>query len=151
MHEREKVMFQMIVVAHNESPESERALASAIQLAKSPHAELQTVTAMADLPAYTAYSGALDPSVTRVLEDDRLKFYDQLQEKAHSSALIHGIELGCHLIEGRQVEAIVDFLRSHKADLLVIGLHQRDLHISRLWSTVYELAQEAPCSVLDVH
>lgn len=49
------------------------------------------------------------------------------------------------------MEAIVDFLRSQKADLLVVGLHQRDLYIARLWSTVYELAQEAPCSVLGVH
>jgi hypothetical protein len=32
-----------------------------------------------------------------------------------------------------------------------MGLHQRSLHLARLWSTVYELAQEAPCSVLGVH
>jgi nucleotide-binding universal stress UspA family protein len=55
------------------------------------------------------------------------------------------------VVEGAGVEAIVDFLRKQKADLLVIGLHQRDFYIARLWSTVYELAQEAPCSVLGVH
>jgi hypothetical protein len=41
--------------------------------------------------------------------------------------------------------------RKHEADLLVVGLHNRDLYIARLWSTVYELAQEAPCSVLGVY
>ena len=144
-------MFQKLIAAYNESPESERALISAIQLAKIVNSELQTITVMAELPAYTAYAGAADASFSRVLKDDRLKFYERLQQKAHALARSHGIDLRSHLIEGRGVEAIVDFLREQKADLLVIGLHQRDFYISRLWSTVYELAQEAPCSVLGVH
>jgi nucleotide-binding universal stress UspA family protein len=144
-------MYQKVVVAYNESPESERALASAIQLALNLHAELQTITVMADLPAYTVYAGAIDASVAQALKDDRMRFYEQLQERARALAERCGIELHTHLVEGRQVEAIVEFLRRHKADLLVIGLHQRDLHIARLWSTVYDLAQEAPCSVLGVH
>jgi hypothetical protein len=37
------------------------------------------------------------------------------------------------------------------ADLLVIGLHQHDFYLSRLWSSVYDLAQDATCSVLGVH
>ena len=51
------------------------------------------------------------------------------------------MEFDTRLIDGRHVEGIVDFLREDGADLLVIGLHQRDLHILRLWSTVYELAE----------
>jgi hypothetical protein len=42
-------------------------------------------------------------------------------------------------------------LAYHKTDLLVIGLHHRQSYISRLRSTVYGLAQNAPCSVLGVH
>ena len=145
-------MFRKIVVAYNESPEAERAFVSAMKLAKSLNAELLTVTAMADLPAYTAFADAsADGSLTRILEQDRLKFYTKLQETARARMADSGIEFRSHLVEGRQVEAIVEFLRQQKADLLVIGLHQRDLHIARLWSTVYELAQDAPCSVLGVH
>ena len=144
-------MFRKIVVAYNESPEAERAFVAAMKLAKSLNAELLTVTAMADLPAYTAFAQAADSSITRTLEDDRLKFYTKLQEKARAQMASSGIGFQSYLVEGRQVEAIVDFLRQQKADLLVIGLHQRDLHIARLWSTVYELAQDAPCSVLGVH
>jgi nucleotide-binding universal stress UspA family protein len=144
-------MFQKVVVAYNESPESQRALLSAIRLAKSLNAELQTITAMADLPAYTAYAEAADPSLSQTLQDDRLNFYRKLQDQARVQAENHGIELHSHLLDGQPVEAIVDFLRRQRADLLVIGLHQRELHISRLWSTVYELAQDAPCSVLGVH
>jgi nucleotide-binding universal stress UspA family protein len=144
-------MFRKIALAYNESPESQRALVSAIQLAKSLEAELHTVTVMTGLPAYTAYSAAVDASMSRVLMDDRMTFYRKLQEKAKALACQHDIELTPHLVEGGEVDAIVNFVRQQNTDLLVIGLHQRDLYVARLWSTVYELAQEAPCSVLGVH
>jgi nucleotide-binding universal stress UspA family protein len=144
-------MFRRIVVAYDGSPESQRSLVSAIRLAKSLDAELHTVTVIADLPAYTAFADAADSSVPRMLEQDRRQFYQNLQEKARDLFASYGIGFQGHLIEGKPVEAIVDFLRRQKADLLVLGLHQRELHIARLWSTVYELAQDAPCSVLGVH
>ncbi len=144
-------MFQKVVAAYNESPEAERALVSAIKLTKGWNGELQTITVMTDLPAYAAFASVGDPSLPHVLRQDREALYEHLQERARSLAHSHGIELRSHLVEGPGVEAIVDFLRAQKADLLVIGLHQRDFYIARLWSTVYELAQEAPCSVLGVH
>jgi nucleotide-binding universal stress UspA family protein len=144
-------MFRKIVVAYNETPEAHRALTAGILLAKSLGAELETITAAVDLPSYTAFAGAADPAIPRLLEQDRLTLYDELQNKARAQAESHGIRFQGHLIEGRPVEAIVDFLRREKADLLVIGLHQREFYIARLWSTVYELAQDAPCSVLGVH
>src|SRR5271163_4051651 len=144
-------MFQKIVVAYDGSREAERALVSAIRLAKSLNAELHAVTVMADLPAYAAFAEAADASITQLLQEDRTKFHQNLQEKARALALRDSMEIRSHVIEGHAVEAIVEFLRTQKADLLVIGLHQRDLYIARLWSTVYELAQEAPCSVLGVH
>jgi len=144
-------MFRKVVVAYNESPEAQRALFSGIQLAKALNADLQTITALSDLPAYTAFAEAAGPEVSQALQDDRLRFYRKLQDKARVQAESHGIELHSHLLDGRPVEAIVDFLRQQKADLLVIGLHQHDFYVARLWSTVYELAQDAPCSVLGVH
>jgi len=144
-------MFQRIVVAYDGSGEAERALVAAIRLAKSLSAELHSVTVMVDLPAYAAFAEAADSSLSQLLQDDRTKHYESLQEQARALALRDTMEIHSHVIEGRQVEAIVEFLRKQKADLLVVGLHQRDLYIARLWSTVYELAQEAPCSVLGVH
>jgi hypothetical protein len=49
------------------------------------------------------------------------------------------------------VHAILHFLKEQSADLLVVGLHQHDFYVSRLWSSVYDLAQDATCSVLGVH
>jgi nucleotide-binding universal stress UspA family protein len=144
-------MFKKIVVADTESPEAERALSAGIQLAKSLNAELHAVTVMASFPAYTAFADAADPSLSQTLQDDHLRFYELLPEKMRTMAQREGIGITSHVVEGDQVNAIVDFLRRRKADLLVVGLHQRDLYIARLWSTVYELAQEAPCNVLGVH
>jgi nucleotide-binding universal stress UspA family protein len=144
-------MFRRIVAAYNESPESQRVLDTAIRLAASLHAELHTVTAMESLPAYTAFAAVADPSLPRELKQDRLRLYEELQEKARTQVQVHGIELQNHLVEGQPVEAIIQFLRRQKADLVVIGLHPHDLHISRLWNKVFELAQDAPCSVLGVH
>jgi nucleotide-binding universal stress UspA family protein len=144
-------MFRKIVVAFNESPESQRAFLVALKLAKSLNAELQAVTAIGELPAYTAFAGVADSSISRVLEEDRRDFYAKLQDHARAQVESYGIGFHSYLVEGREVEAIVEFLRQQKADLLVVGLHQRDLYISRLWSTVFELAQDAPCSVLGVH
>jgi nucleotide-binding universal stress UspA family protein len=144
-------MFRKIVVAFNESSESQRAFVVALKLAKSLNAELQAVTAIGELPAYTAFAGIADSSISRVLEEDRRDFYAKLQDHARAQVESYGIGFHSYLVEGREVEAIVNFLRQQKADLLVVGLHQRDLYIARLWSTVFELAQDAPCSVLGVH
>jgi nucleotide-binding universal stress UspA family protein len=143
-------MFKKIVVAYNDSHESERALRTAIQLAKSLNAELHAVTVMTGLPAYTAFA-AVDSSLPQVLQDDQVKSHEVLQEKALRMAQESGIELWNHGVADHEIDVIVDFLRREKADLLVVGLHKSDLYIARLWSTVYELAQQSPCSVLGVH
>lgn len=123
---------------------SRRAIISGIHAFK-------TITVVADLPTYTAYAGAADPEFSRVLMDDREKAYAELKDKARAAAQTQGIEITSHIVEGSEVWAIIDFLRKERADLLVIGLHQRSLHIARLWSAVYELAQGVPCNVLAVH
>ena len=144
-------MFKKIAVAYNESPEAEHALACAIDLAKSLDAELSTITVTKPLPAYTAFAGVTGPALAEVLTNDHNVLYSSLDEKARSFARLHGVAVQSHVVEGHEVATIVSFLRSQRTDLLVIGLHQRDLYLARLWSTVYELAQEAPCSVLGVH
>ena len=78
------------------------------------------------------------------------KLTKDLQSAARQAALYEGVEFKIHLVEGEEVYAIVRFLADYKADLLVIGLHHQS-HISHLWSTVYALAQDAPCSVLGVN
>jgi len=74
-----------------------------------------------------------------------------LHEKASLLAQEHGVRATGAIIEGKEVKAILHYLKEQRADLLVIGLHQHDFYLSRLWSSVYDLAQDAHCSVLGVH
>jgi nucleotide-binding universal stress UspA family protein len=144
-------MFKRTAVAYNESPEASRALVSAIRLAKLLEAELQVVTVMQELPASTAYATAADSSLTRTLREDWSQHHEQMQAEARKKALGEGVAAATHLLEGDEVDALVGFLLRDRPDLLVIGLHPHASHVSRLWSTVYGVAQDAPCSVLGVH
>ena len=80
--------------------------------------------------------------------EDHIRCYQLLTDKLRVIICRDGIDILSHVVEDDRVNAIVDFLRRQKADLLVVGLHQRDLKIARLWSTVYELAQEARATSL---
>jgi nucleotide-binding universal stress UspA family protein len=144
-------MFKKIVVALNHLPESQRALRTAIELARASNAELATVSILGDLPAYTSFAIIVDPSAPNSMEEERRRAHGELHEEASLLARELGVRSKGSIVEGREVQAILHFLREEHADLLVIGLHQHDFYLSRLWSSVYDLAQDAPCSVLGVH
>jgi nucleotide-binding universal stress UspA family protein len=144
-------MFSKILVALNDLPESQRALRSAIELARVTNAELVTVSILRDLPAYTSFAIVVDPTAPDAMKEDRRRAQSELHERASLLAKQHGVRAKGSIMEGREVQAILHFLKDEGADLLVIGLHQQDFYLSRLWSSVYDLAQDAPRSVLDVH
>jgi len=144
-------MFARIAVAYDESPEAARALATAIRLAKTLGSELRAITIKEDPPVYTSYASAVDSCLARTLDEDQQERYEKLHAEAKECASRDGVGLVTHLLEGAECETIVQFLYHHRTDLLVIGLHRHASHISRLWSTVYEVAQDAPCCVLGVH
>lgn len=144
-------MYKNIAVAYDESPEAGRALATAIQLAKTLGIGLQTITVMEKLPAYTAFATSVDASLTVILDEDRTKYYDQMQAAARTAGQREGVEVITHVMDGEATDAIVSFVCQHKIDLLVIGIHRRSDRVSRMWSTVYTIAQNVPCSVLGVH
>jgi nucleotide-binding universal stress UspA family protein len=144
-------MFSKIVVALNDLPESQRALRTAIDLARSCNAELATVSILGDLPAYASFSAVVDPGVPAAMMEEQRQRHKELHEKAANLALELGVHAQSSVVAGKEVRTILHFLKEQNADLLVIGLHQHDFYLSRLWSSVYDLAQEATCSVLGVH
>ena len=144
-------MFSKIVVALNDLPESQRALRTAIELARLCNSELATVSILGDLPAYTSFSVAVDPGAPAAMMEERRDRHKEMHEKAASLARELGIHAQGSIVVGKEVRAILHFLKGQNADLLVVGLHQHDFYLSRLWSSVYDLAQDATCSVLGVH
>jgi nucleotide-binding universal stress UspA family protein len=144
-------MFSKIVVALNDLPESQRALRTAIDLARLCNAELATVSILGDLPAYTSFSIVVDPEAPDAMMKARRDRHQEMHKKAASLARELGVHAQGSIVVGNEVRSVLHFLKEQNADLLVIGLHQHDFYLSRLWSSVYDLAQDATCSVLGVH
>ena len=144
-------MFKRIVVALDDRPESHRALSSAIDLASTLKASLATLSMMEEMPGYESYAIAVDPNAPAEWNDEQRAEQRLVHEKAKEQAQASGLEITSHVLEDHDVSAIVRFLKEHKADLLVVGLHHRQPYIARLWNAIFELAQNAPCSILGVH
>jgi nucleotide-binding universal stress UspA family protein len=144
-------MFSKIIVALNDLPESQHALRTAIDLARSCNAELATVSILGDLPAYTSFSIVVDPGAPAAMMEEQQIRHKEMHEKAANLARELGVHAQGSIVAGNEVRAILHFLKEQNADLLVVGLHQHDFYLSRLWNSVYDLAQDATCSVLGVH
>jgi nucleotide-binding universal stress UspA family protein len=144
-------MFFKIAVALNDLPESQRALRTAIDMCRLCNAELAMVSFLGDLPAYSSFSIVVDPESPTEMMEARRHLHKEMLEKAEHLAQELGVEAQGSIVVGSEVRAILHFLKEQNADLLVVGLHQNDFYLSRLWSSVYDLAQETTCSVLGVH
>src|SRR5580692_2580962 len=126
-------MFSKIVVALNDLPESQRALRTAIDLARSCNAELATVSILGDPPAYTSFSAVVDPGSPAALMEERRHRHNEMHENAANLARELGVHAQGSIVVGNEVRAILHFLNEQNADLLVVGLHQHDFYLSRLW------------------
>src|SRR5262249_35382188 len=145
-------MFKRILVAYDESPASGRALLTGIHLAKSLNAELRAVSIQEKLPAYSGYIDAEVPGGTALLQQQATEYYRKLQTVAQEAAREQGIALKTELVEGDEVEAIVECAERTHSDLLVVGVHRNPLLASRLWDhTPHDLSQALSSDILGVH
>jgi nucleotide-binding universal stress UspA family protein len=144
-------MFSKIAVALNDQPESQRALRTAIDLCRLCKAELSMISILGHLPVYSSFAVVADPASPAAMMEERRLHHKEMLEKAEGLAREQDVRAQGSIVVGNEVRAVLRFLKEQRADLLVIGLHQHDFYLSRLWSSVYDLAQEATCSVLGVH
>ena len=145
-------MFKRILVAYDESPASGRALLVGIHLAKSLNAELRAVSIQEKLPAYSGYIDAEVPGGTALLREQASQYYQKLQADAQDAAREQGIALTTELVEGNEVEAIVECAERTQSNLLVVGIHRHPLLVSRFWNhTTHDLSQRVASDILGVH
>jgi len=144
-------MFSKIVVALNDLPESQRALRTGIELSRLCNAELMTISILGNLPAYSSFSIVVDPGSPAAMMEERRHRHEEMHENAANLAREMGVHAHGAIAVGNEVRQILAFLKEHSTDLLVVGLHQHDFYLSRLWNSIYDLAQDATCSVLGVH
>jgi len=114
--------FARILVAVDETPQSEAALALAVQLARDQRAEL-TITTVMRHPGewYAPPDVIVDPAIDARLEEDARMLLDRAAESARGA----GLTVETCLQEGPVLDAIVGCIADHRADLIVLGTHAR--------------------------
>jgi hypothetical protein len=87
-------MFSKIVVALNDLPESQRALRTAIGLARASNAELATVSILG------SFAIAVDPSAPNTMKEELRRACGELHEKASLLAQEYGVCAKGSIVEG---------------------------------------------------
>lgn len=140
-------MFKKILVAYDGSDTAKRALNLALAMARLYTGELDLISVQAPLPHYLSY-GRKGSAGDR---EQAREYFHQLHREAMSVADEAEVILHPHLAQGHEVEAVINFIKEHEVDLLVIGQVGHTNLLQRVWGgTAQNLARLAPCSVLVV-
>ena len=142
-------MFQNTLVAYDGSKESQRALDSAISLARCLQAQLKIVTVVEALPGYTNMAALVTSNLPRDLLDLRCAKLQELQAAAQQQAAAQGITAELILIHGAEVDSIVEVARRNHTDLLVFGLRKHS-GVPLFGSTSHQMTKRSPCTLLAV-
>ncbi|MBN1851211.1 MAG: universal stress protein [Pirellulales bacterium] len=136
-------MFHKIVAAIDGSPASERALATAVDLAVHYEAELTTIS-VAEVPEVVAMVDEVDE--TRHTAEE---YFRKISEAAVEFARSRGVALRSVVVRGQAAEQIIHFAESEGANLIILG-HQGHSRIARffLGSTTDRVSEHCHCSVM---
>jgi len=160
-------MFTKLLVAYDGSDGAKRALNAGIALAKSLALDLHAVMVEEGLPPYAGTmldtlsmygqtSVAAIPIVDRSGEMEAVKdrkdaYFEQLSREASELTQSQGVALHAEVVVGHEVGAIVDYVKRHGFDLLLIGAHGHSALYERIiGTTAHGLLSQAPCNVLIV-
>ena len=139
-------MFHKIMVAYDESAQAGRALQASIELAKTLGAELTVITVLEPLPGYYSFAVSSVPAWNWT-EEKRIR-YGALQAEARQQAQAAGVVFDAELINGDEVNTIVECAKRHHSDLLVLGMRNHSWLMNG--HTSQEVAERAPCAVLGI-
>ncbi|MER3475207.1 MAG: universal stress protein [Armatimonadota bacterium] len=139
-------MYTRILVGFDGSPGAERALSAGLALAEVLDAKLHVIMVEEDLPKYAATIGEVEE-----VKQKRDAYFAQLEKRVQLAARLADVAVQTHIVAGHEVWSIVDFVKQHHVDLVVIG-HQghSTLHERVFGSTASSIVAHVPCHVLVV-
>ena len=137
--------FQKILVAIDGSPGGQKALDTAIELAKLTGASLHGLTVEGRLPAYAATVGEVDE-----VKREKDQFFGKIARLARDQAREKGIQLDVEILPGHAAELIVRHAKKGYFDLVVVGHKGHFLKDYLLGSTADRVAHHAVCPVMIV-
>jgi nucleotide-binding universal stress UspA family protein len=137
--------FARILVAIDGSDSSNRAFATALELAQLTKARLTALAVEGPLPAYAATIGEVEE-----VKREKDVFFTALAARAKRDAGHAGIELDVDIRAGHAAELISRVAAEGGYDLVVLGHRGHFLRDHLLGSTADRVAEQAPCPVMIV-
>lgn len=139
-------MFSKILVAHDGSEHGWKALSVGLSIARKFGANLHCISVRERLPVYAATVG----EVVEASGEAKL-FFEELTARAREEAEKAGVPLTVKILSGHEVQAIVEYAKSGKFELMVIGFMGLSSLYDRIWgSTSQNLTRLSPCTVVVV-
>ena len=132
-----------ILVCYDGSPESERVLMRAVELASAVPVHVTVVSVAESLYPMREPTNLVDPAEERV--------HERLLEQATRTLADHGIEAATAQPVGDVADRIVELAREMDAALVVVGTRHHGIVRRLLFASVSEqVVADAPCDVLVV-
>ncbi|HBC93388.1 MAG TPA: hypothetical protein DCZ10_10970 [Pelotomaculum sp.] len=144
-------MIQRILVGYDDGALSQKALETAIEMARNNKAEIFIVSVL-DIPLYISSPDMLPPdniSITKFFYDNTRLYFEKLQEQAAIRVKEEGLAVTTKVLEGNPGKTLVWYAEEIKADLIAIGSNNRGV-LDRLFlgSVSNYVIHHAKCMVL---
>ncbi len=139
------MMIRNILIAHDGSQEARRAVEVGTDLALRYGAKATLLTVIHH-PAYAGTVGEVQEA-----DVEQREFANRVQREAIEQARLSGLDLAAAIVSGHPAEAILDYVRQHEMDLIVMG-HRGMSNLKRFFvgSVADRIVDHAPCMVLVV-
>jgi nucleotide-binding universal stress UspA family protein len=134
-------MYQNIILAYDDSLESQQALLNCKDLSQWKHAKVHLLSVVPNETISMTYEASY-----------YCKPENKIEEERRMKILNEGVEASGKLLNGDAVDKIVEYAHNIGADLIMLGHHHRDNWLERWWagSIPKALIEYSPCSVLVV-
>jgi nucleotide-binding universal stress UspA family protein len=138
-------MIRRMLVADDGSPSGERAFAAALDLARRLSVSLDMIC-VEELPRF--------PATIDEVEEERAELgggFAKLVEAAKAKAASAGVPFAAHVVAGRPVSSVAEFVERGGYDLLVVGYMGHSALYNRVVGTAADrLVDLARCTVMVV-
>ena len=137
--------FERILAAIDGSETSDRAFATALELARLTNARLTALAIVGPLPAYAATIGEVEE-----VKREKDVFFGALAARARERGEAAGVPLDVEIRAGHPAEVISQFAADGGFDLVVLGHRGHFLRDHLLGSTADRVSEHAHCPVMIV-
>jgi nucleotide-binding universal stress UspA family protein len=144
-------MIQRILVAYDDGVLSQKALDTAIEVARSTKAEIIIASSL-DMPLFISSPGMLPPDnipINKNFIDNNLLYFEKFHNQAAARVKENGIAVTTKVLEGSPGKSLIRYAEEIQADLIAVGSNNKGV-LDRLFlgSVSNYIVHHAKCMVL---